>query len=78
MSMSGFNQGAGFTATWVNHWVVALVGTLVLIAGAAIITMLIHKFGDGDKATPVWVLVYFLFVVLVVFIFLGFLNNFWM
>ena len=77
MSMDGFNQASGFTATWVDHWVVIVVGTLVLIAGTVIITMLTHKIGDGDKTTLVWVLSYFLFVVLVVFLLLGFLNNFW-
>ena len=76
MNMDAFASGSGLSVNWFNHWILVITGTLVLLAGSAIIAMLKHHF-DEKLTGHEWAIVYILFVVMVVFIFLGFLNNFW-
>jgi hypothetical protein len=78
MVLSGFANASGFSASWFNHWVVGLTGTIVLVAASALVGMLVHRFEVADNLSNIWLVVYSLFVIMMVFIFLGFLNNFWM
>lgn len=76
MNMDAFSNGSGLSAAWFNHFILIITGTLVTIACAAIIAMLKHHF-DEKLTSHEWAIAYILFVVMVLFIFLGFLNNFW-
>ena len=76
MNMDAFTEGSGLSAIWFNHWILIVTGTLVVLAGAAIIVMLKHHF-DAQLSGHEWAIGYILFVVMVLVIFLGFLNNFW-
>ena len=75
--MQGFLQGSGMSVLWFNHWLLAITGTVVLIAAASITTMLMHRLGHVEVFDHMWIVGYVLFVVMMVVLFLGFLNHFW-
>ncbi|MCK4609179.1 MAG: hypothetical protein KAT71_06845 [Gammaproteobacteria bacterium] len=77
MSLSAFEDGSGLSAVWFNHWVVGLTGTLVIVTAAALVTLLAHRLEIVEDASRMWIVGYILFVIMMVFVFLGFLNNFW-
>jgi len=77
MNLDTFEQASGFSVSWMNHWTVGLSGTLVLVAAIALVAMLTERFNVKDNISNFWVLAYILFVIMIVFLFLGFLNNFW-
>lgn len=77
MNMEAFNKASGISAMWLDHWIVSIIGTLVVLSAAAIVGMLIHRLDVNDNISNVHLISYVLFVIMIVFIFLGFLNNFW-
>jgi uncharacterized membrane protein YbhN (UPF0104 family) len=76
MDMSAFTDGSGMNAIWVNHFVLAITGTLICIGAAAIVMMLKHHM-DESEGSHEWAIAYILLVVAVVMIALGFLRVFW-
>ena len=76
-NLDAFEAGSGMSANWFNHWLLGLSGTLIVIAAAAIVAMLVHRLGVVDDMHRHIVVIYMIFVVLVVMLVLGFLNSFW-
>ena len=75
--MSDFDAASGLSSVWVNHMILAVVGTVVVIAAGILITFLVHKIDAGEANSQITVFIMLCFVVMIVFLFLGFLNNFW-
>ena len=76
-SMSAFEAGSGLSTTWLNHFIIVLAGTVVLIVASGLIVMLKHRLDIADGENRIWVIFYVLMLVFSVTLFLGFFHSCW-